>query len=288
MKDKGDDHIRDVRGRAVVLPSSPRRIVSLVPSITETLFDFGCADRLMARTDFCIRPAETARVPSVGGTKNPDLDFVRALRPDLAFANQEENREPDVAALEASGIPVFLTFPRSIAQAVADLEKFATLLDAGEDAREMIASIKRAARNRRSHVRPFVPVFVPIWRDPWMTFNADTFAHDMLAAHGLYNVFADRDRRYPLAADLGLGAAKSADGRDTRYPRVTLEEAAARRPGLVLLPDEPYPFTQTDAGDVARALDLPAERVRLIDGGLLFWHGTRMRRSLAEWLGFWR
>ena len=283
MKDEGDDRIRDARGRAVALPSLPRRIVSLVPSITETLFDFGCGDRLVARTDYCVRPAEASRIPSVGGTKNPNLDLARALQPDLVFANQEENRGSDVAALEASGVPVFLTFPRAIAQAVTDLENIAALLGVSEAARELIASIKRAARNRRSHVRPFVPVFVPIWRDPWMTFNAETFAHDMLATHGLYNVFADRDRRYPLAADLDHGEAKSAAGRDTRYPRVSLKEVDARRPRLALLPDEPYPFTQRDAGHVALALELPPERVRLIDGSLLFWHGTRMLRALTEW-----
>lgn len=283
MKDESGDQVRDVRGRVFSLPCPPRRIVSLVPSITETLFDFGCADRLVARTDYCVRPAEASRIPSIGGTKNPNLDLARALQPDLVFANQEENRGSDVAALEASGIPVFLTFPRAIAQAVTDLENIAALLGVSEVAREMIAAIKRAARNRRSHVRPFVPVFVPIWRDPWMTFNADTYAHDVLAAHGLYNVFADRDRRYPLAADLGRGEAKFAEGRDTRYPRVTLEEADARRPGLALLPDEPYRFTQTDAGDVARALGLPPNCVQLIDGSLLFWHGTRMLRTLTEW-----
>src|SRR3990172_335307 len=237
MKDEAGDQVRDVRGRVFSLPSPPRRIVSLVPSITETLFDFGCAERLVARTDYCVRPAEASRIPSVGGTKNPNLDLARALQPDLVFANQEENRGSDVAALEASGVPVFLTFPRAIAQAVTDLENIAALLGVGEAAREMIASIKRAARNRRSHVRPFVLVFVLIWRDPWMTLNADTYAHDVLAAHGLYNVFADRDRRYPLAADLGHGEAKSAEGRDIRYPRVTLEEVDARRPSLVLLPD---------------------------------------------------
>jgi ABC-type Fe3+-hydroxamate transport system substrate-binding protein len=282
MKGESDGRIRDIRGRAFSLPSSPRRIVSLVPSITETLFDFGCADRLIARTDFCVRPAEAARVPSAGGTKNPNLDLIRGLQPDLVFANREENRRSDVDALEASGIPVFLTFPRDIAQAVADLEKIGRLLGVSEAARELIAAITRAARNRRSHVRPFVSVFVPIWRDPWMTLNADTFAHDVLAAHGLYNVFADRDRRYPLAADLGYGEARSAEGRDTRYPRVTLEAVDARRPSLVLLPDEPYRFTRTDAGDLARALGLSPDCVRLIDGSLLFWHGTRMLRALTS------
>ena len=281
MKDEGGV-VEDVRGRVFLTDLLPRRIVSLVPSITETLFDFGCADRLIARTDYCVHPAETSRIPSIGGTKNPDLGAIRSLQPDLVFANQEENRKADVDVLEASGIPVFLTFPCSVSQAIEDLDKIAALLDVSPTAREIILPIRKMARNLRSHVRPFVSVFVPIWRDPWMTFNAETFVHDLLSVLGLHNVFADRDRRYPLAADLDRAEPKSVDGRDTRYPRVTLEEVAARRPQRVLLPDEPYVFGQADADEVARALDLPDACVRLIDGSWLFWHGTRMRHALSE------
>jgi ABC-type Fe3+-hydroxamate transport system substrate-binding protein len=286
MGAEGDGRICDVRGRVFLLDVPPQRIVSLVPSITETLFDFGCGNRLVGRTDYCVYPAEAARAPSIGGAKNPDLAAIRALNPDLVFANQEENRKADVNALEAGGLPVFLTFPCSVSQATDDLAKIAALLGAEAAAEPIRATIRRAARNLRSRLAPSVPVFVPIWRDPWMTFNADTFAHDMLALLGFYNVFADRARRYPLAADLRGGEALASDGRDARYPRLTLDEVAARRPQMVLLPDEPYAFTQTDAEDVARALDLPAERARLIDGSLLFWHGTRMRKTLAgpAWL----
>lgn len=278
----GDAVISDARGSVFSTAVPPQRIVSLVPSITETLFDFGCAGRLIARTDYCVRPTETDRLPSIGGTKNPDLDAIRSLQPDLVFANQEENRKADVAALEASGVRVFLAFPRTVAQAIDDLEKIAALLHVSSTARGIVRSIRKTARNLRSRVRPCVSVFVPIWRDPWMTFNAETFAHDVLKTLGLYNVFADRDRRYPLAADLAGAAAQRMPGRDTRYPRLSLDEAAVRRPQLVLLPDEPYVFQQTDADEVAQALDLSGDRVRLIDGSLLFWHGTRMQRALTE------
>ncbi len=280
----------DFRGKVFSADRPPQRIVSLVPSITESLFDFACADRLVARTDYCMHPAEAGAIPSIGGTKNPDRVAIRALQPDLVFANQEENRQADVEALEASGLRVFLTFPRSVSQAIDDLARIAALLGVDSTGHELTLSIRKMARNLRSHLRPFVSVFVPIWRDPpraepveaWMTFNAETFAHDLLVTLGLHNVFADRDRRYPLAADLKRAEVRPAAGRDTRYPRVTLDEVAARRPQLVLLPDEPYIFRQSDADDLARALDLPADRVRLIDGSLLFWHGTRMRRALAE------
>src|SRR5262249_43166653 len=131
--------------------------------------------------------------------------------------------------------------------------------------------------------------FVPIWRDPWMTFNRHTFMHDLLAACGAENVFADRERHYPLQADLGNADPLPANdpriaGRDTRYPRITLEEVVAAQPDIVLLPDEPYKFTQTDVDEIAK-LDIPAarnEQIHLVDGSLLTWHGTRIAYALHE------
>jgi hypothetical protein len=115
-----------------------------------------------------------------------------------------------------------------------------------------------------------------------MTFNADTFAHDLLLKLNLINIFAKRERRYPLAADLHRAEAKLIEGRDTRYPRVTLAEVADAQPQLVLLPDEPYVFGEKHAQDLVDALKLPRERIHLIDGSLLFWHGARMLRAFDE------
>lgn len=286
----GHNWVEDIRGRKFEAGFSAQRLVSLVPSITETLFDFGCAERLVARTDYCVHPAAAQHILSIGGTKNPDLDAIRALRPHLVFANQEENRKASVDALEANGIPVFLTFPRTVAQAISDLQKIATLLGVYSTAYEIVESITELLRHLKQRERSTVPVFVPIWReslktqpgDVWMTFNAETYTHDLLSVLGLHNVFASRERKYPLAADLNRAEAEEtlAAGRDTRYPRVTLDEVAAQRPDLVLLPDEPYEFGDVDADDIAATLELPREQVHLIDGSLLFWHGTRMRRAL--------
>src|SRR5690606_18508603 len=129
-------------------------------------------------------------------------------------------------------------------------------------------------------------VFAPIWLDPLMTFNADTFIHDLLRVCGGTNVFADRERQYPLAADLGEAEPYSADepriaGRDTRYPRVTLEEVEAAQPDVILLPSDPYAFGE-DHISLFAALNVPAAdngRIVPIDGSLLTWHGTRMARA---------
>jgi hypothetical protein len=129
--------------------------------------------------------------------------------------------------------------------------------------------------------------FVPIWMDPLMTLNADTFGSDVLAAVGIGNAFDDRLRLYPLAADLGKAAAADPRGRDQRYPRVTTEEVAARRPDLVLLPDEPHAFSPADRASLAAAVAAPQVEV---SGRDLFWYGAwtiealpRLRAAAASW-----
>jgi ABC-type Fe3+-hydroxamate transport system substrate-binding protein len=130
-------------------------------------------------------------------------------------------------------------------------------------------------------------VFVPIWLDPLMTFNAATYCHDILRVCGGANVFAGRERRYPLEADLGMAEAYAADdsraaGRDTRYPRITLDEVAAAQPDVILLPSEPHPFTEKHIPLFA-ALDIPAaheNQIKLVEGSLLTWHGTRLAYAL--------
>ena len=261
----------------------PQRIVSLVPSTTETIFEFGCGDRLAARTDYCIHPDEAARLPSVGGTKNPNLNLIRDLQPDLILANQEENTRATIESLLAEGWCVLVFFPRTVRQSIDDLHTLAMLLGAPR-ADELLDEIDRAYADRlqqRDRISP-LRVFVPIWNHPLMTFNADTFPNDLLSLCGAHNVFADRARRYPLSADRGETPPVDASPRDTRYPRVTPREVIERSLRAVWLPDEPYVFSDAEANAMASALNLPAERIHRVDGSLLFWHGTRLRRALRE------
>ncbi len=271
--------IRDVRGKVFETTRAPRRIVSLVPSWTDALFAFGAGDRVVGVTDYCIHPADgVATKTKIGGTKNPRVDQIRALAPDLVIANVEENRKPDVDALEAYGMPVFVTFARSVRAAMDELRDVARLVGA-LDASEIVEPIECAlARAPRPVQRP--RVFVAIWRDPWMTVNGDTYIGDLIETCGGENIFRDRVRRFPLAADVGQAAPRETASHDTRYPRVSLDEAAARSPDVILLPDEPYPFAAHDADELRALPALRGARVHLIDGTLVSWYGVRTGRAI--------
>ncbi len=268
----------------------PRRVVSLVPSVTESLFDLNLGSRLVAVTDFCLYPAAgVARLPKIGGTKNPDVEGIIAFRPDLVIANSEENRPEDVEALRAAGIPVWVTFPRTVREAFNLLWTTMHVFDEPSMVERVRAMEWVCDWLERMSAAREIPckVFAPIWLDPLMTFNADTYAHDLLRVCGATNVFAERERLFPLKADLGQAAPYAPDdprvqGRDTRCPRVTFEEVAAAQPDVILLPSEPFPFNESHIALFA-ALDVPAARtgkILPVDGSLLTWHGTRVGLAL--------
>jgi ABC-type Fe3+-hydroxamate transport system substrate-binding protein len=279
------------------LDRAPRRVVSLVPSVTESLFDLGVGDRLVGITDYCIHPASRVTgLLKIGGTKNPDLKKIKAALPDLIIANQEENRKEDVEALQAEGFKVWVTFPRTMREAIdllwATIRVFRVPM-IGQRL-SVLETTYEWASLAAENMTP-VSVFCPIWREPragegrvrwWMTINRDTYTHDVLRVCGGANVFADRDRRYPLAADLGQTRAVATDPeRDRRYPRVTPEEVAERAPEVILLPSEPYPFDEADLAAFAAFPEIPAvknNRLHLVDGSLFTWPGTRLALALAD------
>jgi ABC-type Fe3+-hydroxamate transport system substrate-binding protein len=280
----------DARARTVRLAGPARRLVSLVPSETESVIALAGPGVLVGRSDYCIAPRDAvAGIPTCGGTKSVDVDAVVALRPDLVLVNQEENAKREVERLIEAGLTVHVSFPHDVSGALAWLESLARLLDT-PDAPALVATRTAVAEAIAIAARregPLRRVFVPIWMDPLMTFDGRTFASDVLELAGAANVFTDRPRRYPLAADLGVAAplpAARTEGRDTRYPRVTPDEVVARAPEAVLLPSEPHDFTEADA-EVFRALPIPAAgrgAVRFADGMDLFWYGTRLAESLKR------
>lgn len=273
----------------------PERVVSLVPSVTESLFDLELGEHLLGVTDYC-KPPESAlpRLTRVGGTRSPDVQAVLGLEPDLVIANMEENSKPAVEALEEAGLKVWVTFPRTVPQALELLWTLIGLFRVKAPAakiKALEASLdwtERAAQDAQP-----ARLFCPIWqgehesRGTWlMTFNRDTYAHDLLARCGGENVFAERDRRYPLAADLGEAEPEDPGERDIRYPRVTLEEVRACAPEVILFPSEPFEFDPARGKALTEQLaDTPAVqsgRVFHVDGSLITWHGTRLGRALAE------
>jgi ABC-type hemin transport system substrate-binding protein len=234
------------------------RVVSLVPSVTETLLALGVAP--VACTRFCEQPG----IPTVGGTKDPHVEEIVALAPDLVVVNDEENRLEDFTALQTAGIAVHSMSPRSVADVGDAVFELAARL--GVDPPSELEPARwrehlRAARSPTARGR----VAVLIWRRPWMLAGASTYGSSVLAQLGWDNV-------------LGPG--------DDRYPEMTLEAVAALGPALVLLPDEPYPFRARHVEEIAAAV--PAAQVRIVDGRDLFWWGIRTpgaleRLAAAEW-----
>jgi ABC-type Fe3+-hydroxamate transport system substrate-binding protein len=240
------------------------RIVSLVPSLTEALFALGLGSRVVGVTDWCVHPAEAlAKLPRVGGTKDADVEAIVRLRPGLVIANREENTRRTVAKLQAVGIPVWVTYPRSAAEGARLLRELAELGGRAAELASVVEPVEEAVERARAS-RPARParVFCPIWKHPWMAVGADTYAHDLLELCGGRNVFGRPARR--------------------RYPRIREEEIVAASPEVILLPDEPYPFDDEDVAELAR-LPIPAAaagRIHRVDGTLVTWYGPRILRAI--------
>jgi ABC-type Fe3+-hydroxamate transport system substrate-binding protein len=219
--------------------------VSLVPSVTETLLALGV--RPLACTRFCEQPS----LDHVGGTKNPDVDAIAALEPDLVVVNDEENRIEDVERLRDLGVALHDISPRSVDDVGPAVCRLGEAVGAAVP-EPFPHWDEWLARHRARRPAVSRPVFVPVWRRPWMSMAGDTFGSSLLDLLGWENVFA---------------------GAEVRYPEVTLEEAAVRRPEVVLLPSEPYEFKARHLPEVTAAL--PDARVLLVDGHDLFWWGIR-------------
>ena len=256
----------DDRQRELLFIRPPRRIVSLVPSDTANVLALGGA--LVGRTRYC-----EADAPIVGGTKDVDVDAVARLTPDLILANQEENSRAHLEEFARLKLPVLVAFPKTVADGLSHLARLAKILQV--DARDLIRRGYAAmtAAEAALKTQPAVRAFVPIWMDPLMTINGQTFVSDALRLGGGLNVFGDRQRRFPLAADLGQAIPTAAGTRDTRYPRITFEEVVERAPQVILLPDEPHPFSEADAAVFEQRV--PGARTVRCGGRDFSWYGVQ-------------
>ncbi len=224
------------------------RVVSLVPSLTEAVA-VTLPGALVGATDWCTHPPGLD-VQRVGGSKYPDLDRVRALRPDVVLLNVEENRREDADALTAAGVPVRVTYPRTVDEALAELGHLLAELGAPAEPAWLVEARRAwSAPQGGTTARRAV---VPVWRRPWVVLGRDTFAGDVLRRLGVANLYADHAER---------------------YPRPGLDELRDRSPELVVLPDEPYLFTAHDGPEA-----FPGVPCALLSGRHLTWYGP----SLAE------
>jgi ABC-type Fe3+-hydroxamate transport system substrate-binding protein len=253
--------IMDKRGRSLSLSAPPQRIVSLVPSTTETLFSLGCGDRVVGVTRFCVHPSDRlGGIAKVGGTKTLDEDRLRALRPDLVLGNAEENTREIFGAVD--GIcPLYVSFPRDVDGALEDLLAVGALTGCRPQAQAWHARIV-AARGALSP-RPFTYAYL-IWRKPWMAVSGETFISAMLSEAGGENVFAAHSER---------------------YFSLTPEALAEAGPDVVFLSSEPFPFKDRHREELAAATGLPPDRFALVDGEYCSWHGVRMAEAFGYLAG---
>jgi iron complex transport system substrate-binding protein len=272
-----------------ILRSPPKRVISLVPSITESLFDLGIDDCLIGITDYCVFPQEkVALLPKVGGVINPRVDEIISLNPDLVLADQEENSKNTVDTLRAAGITVYVFFPKTIKESLEDLWKLAHIFRSDE-ALKRLEVLEKTLEWSLLSVQTQKPkrYFCPVWyekdksgRSLWMTFNDDTYAGNLLACLGGENIFADWVKdSFPTINQ----SENDISWKETRYPQVAGEEIIERKPKIILLPSEPYDFTKSSLEQ--ELISNPAlEDIQCIrvDGSLIFWHGTRIAKAVTQ------
>ncbi|GAA4049779.1 helical backbone metal receptor [Hymenobacter glaciei] len=252
-------NVTDQMGRRVAVPFPPRRIVSLVPSQTELLFDLGLGERVVGVTKFCIHPADArTNATVIGGTKNFNFEKIAALKPDLIIGNKEENYQDGIEQL-ATSYPVWLSDISNLTEALDMIRRVAFIVGAKEKGTALAADIEASFANLEATAAGESPDSAAyfIWRKPYMAAATGTFIDDLLHRAGLVNAFA------------GL----------SRYPEITAEQLAAARPQRILLSSEPYPFGEKHMAEFQAIC--PAAKIEIVDGELFSWYGSRLRQSAA-------
>ncbi|MFK7979981.1 MAG: ABC transporter substrate-binding protein [Saprospiraceae bacterium] len=243
----------DQLGRAITLSHPPKRIISLVPSITELLYDLGLREQLIGRTKFCVHPKkELKTVPKIGGTKNVNIDRVIALQPDLIIANKEENDKSQIEQL-SQHFPVWISDIANFSEAMEMINALGIILGKKIATQQIIKDSKDLLQELKSKKKRKVAYL--IWQKPYMTIGRDTYIHDMLYHAGYENIF----------------------GEQTRYPSFTLEALQVRQPTIIFLSSEPFPFKQKHIDELA--LIFPNTPIQLVDGEAFSWYGTRFLKT---------
>lgn len=245
--------VKDQMGFAVQVPETPRRIVSLVPSITEYLHDLGLEDRIVGITKFCVHPSHYLKTKTrVGGTKNFKPDMIRALEPDLIVANKEENEKDMLLVLKNAGFPVWISEVYDFDSAVDMMLRLGDVCGVPEAAQSIVKDVQKARKWLKTPSET-IPTAYLIWRRPYMTVNRNTFIHHMMQLCGMHNVFGE----HPV-----------------RYPEISEEDLRRAAPRLVILSSEPYPFSEKHLEELEKIL--PEAYFFLADGEMFSWYGSRM------------
>lgn len=246
----------DQMGHQLMLPQPPQRIVSLVPSQTELLFDLGLADRVVGVTKFCIHPREQVKQKvKIGGTKNFNFDRIDELQPDLIIGNKEENYKAGIEQLQQK-YPVWMSDIYTLADALEMLQQLGKLT--GTEARA--AALEQGIESGFAQLRPVQPGIKTayfIWRKPYMAVGSHNIIDHILGRCGFVNAFAHRQR----------------------YPEVTLDELQQASPQLILLSSEPYPFKEKHMAEFQELC--PQASIKVVDGEMFSWYGSRLLHAPA-------
>jgi ABC-type Fe3+-hydroxamate transport system substrate-binding protein len=237
------------------------RVVSLCPSITETIVAIGGLKLLSGITRYCTRPKGMLwGVPQVGGTKSPDIGRILDLKPDLVFANAEENRKQDVEALRAAGIEVDVTLPKTVAEVPRAIRQWGARLNTSAEAEPLAERVEAeiASLEASTPGKPFRYAYW-IWKDPWMTISDDTYVADLIRLAGGVNVYGDSA---------------------VRYPTTHAAEALSRKPEVHIFPSEPFPFAEEKHGPQAERIFGAHTRRLFVEGDDYCWHGVRTINGL--------
>lgn len=243
--------INDQMGRTVRLSAVPKRIISLVPSITELLVDLGLEAEIVGVTKFCIHPSEINKIKtSIGGTKNIHLDKVAALNPDLIIGNKEENTKEAIEALEKD-FNVFMTDVNTYEDALMMINLIGTISDRKSKSDQLLSELKETCTSFNA---PWTNAIYLIWKNPFLATGKDTFIDDMMKLAGIKNLIVQE-----------------------RYPEITKEIIHELKPQLILLSTEPYPFNNNDLIEFKD--NFKHSKTTLVDGEMFSWYGSRLLKS---------
>lgn len=254
---------KDQTGRILQLPGKPVRIVSLVPSQTELLFDLGLHEEVVGITKFCVHPEQWFRTKTrIGGTKQVNIKRVASLQPDLILANKEENIREQVLQLQEIA-PVWISDIKTLADAYNMIEQIGYITQKKEKAAVIIQKTKEGFTQLQQEIQnvTYKTCIYLIWKDPYMSIGSDTFIHDMLTYCGFNNLFVS----------------------STRYPETSIEELRTLSPEVLLLSSEPYPFAQKHITVLQEHLS--RTRIELVDGEMFSWYGSRLMQAPAYFCG---
>lgn len=250
----------DQLGNIVILPAPPKRIISLVPSQTELLFDLGLCTEIVGITKFCIHPADKVKcIPPIGGTKNFDLALIKSLKPDLIIGNKEENQEEGIKALQ-NDFPVWMSDIFTIEDALDMIHQVGQLVDKAPEADTVATNIFNSFSQLPTLNSPQPTAAYFIWRKPFMAAASNTFIDNMLQKAGFTNVFNHL----------------------SRYPEINPSQLHSANPDFIFLSSEPYPFKQKHIAELQEIC--PTSKILLVDGELFSWYGSRLVKSATYFL----